>query len=323
MRLILLMVALCVTQTTWAQKKKKEKIEYEPITNTTLEEAFPVATQLLVGEGQLGIHEFNYGNQQLSTTHFEYYRGISAHRGRWQFSIDESGTFNVDVVEVEWKHDGVWEPTSSEGLFVKTEYKLRAALADQVREKLEDPNQVAAAKDWFFTNLEVNNKFFETATDLAGDRWFERYLENTPVEWPLTFIDIERSTSDPDFRYREFYARVTALDLGMVDYEDHRFFVTKFTNNDANALTTKGTKVPVTGYCRSLEFNQGVFYVLLTDELTDQMPTTTLAAQEAEGESATSLVSVADEIKKLKELLDMEAITQEEYDQEKQKLLNK
>jgi hypothetical protein len=318
-------IYLFFVQTISAQK---EKIEYQSIANTTLEEAFPVATRMLADNLNLGVHEFNYGKSLLKTTYYEYYRGISRHRGRWQLSIDEQGTLNVDITDVEWwmSSQDRWEPTTREGLLSKKEYKLRAEFAENLRSKLSEPKTVSVDRDWFFTNLEINSKFFENATDLAGDRWFDQYLNSTRVEWPLTFIDIEKSKDANDFKYQEFFTNAVELGLGSVNYEDNNFFVTKFTNDDANVLKERGSKSVITGYCRILEYNDatGVFYVVLTDELSDDIPSTTLAKQQSEGasEAETSIASVADEIKKLKELLDMEAISKEEYEQEKKKLLN-
>jgi hypothetical protein len=302
---------------------QKQKVEYSPVTGTNLEEAFPLATNILMESLGLGLYQFDYGSRILKTSYYEYYRGITRHRGRWQLSIDENGTLDIQIVDIQWWYGSQsrWDDTG-EGLFSKKEQKLRAALAEDIRNNLENKETVKEAQNWFFTNLEVNAKFYESATDLAGDRWFDNYLKDQRVDWNLTFIDIEKnSNSASNFKYKETYTYATTLSLGSISFEDSKFFITKYTNKDNNVLTKKGDSRSVLGYCRSIRYDDGKFYVILTDELEDALPVNTLAKQERESDS-NSILEVADQLKKLKELLDLGAISQEEYDAEKAKLLN-
>ena len=57
------------------------------------------------------------------------------------------------------------------------------------------------------------------------------------------------------------------------------------------------------------------FRVVLIDNLDDPLPKNTLEIENAEGEKG--VLEVADKLKKLKELVDMEAIMDEEFKKEK------
>lgn len=303
---------------------QKQKLEYSPVTNTNLEKAFPIGTKMLMESLGLGLYEFDYGNSTLKSSYYEYYRGITRHRGRWQLTIDENGTLEIQIVDIQWWYGSQsrWDDTG-EGLFSKKEVNLRAAFSEDLRKNLENEELIKSAQNWFFANLEVNSKFYESATDLAGDRWFENYLKDKEVNWNLTFIDIEKNTnSKSNFRYKEIFIFGTKLALGSISFENNRFFITKYTNKDHNVLSKKGDSKNISGYCRSIEYSHSKFHVVLTDELEDEMPINTLAKQE-NSKGKKSILEVADQLKKLKELLDLGAISQEEYDDEKAKLLNK
>jgi hypothetical protein len=227
-------------------------------------------------------------------------------------------------VDIQWWYGSQsrWDDTG-EGLFSKKEVKLRTSFANDLRNNLKNKDLVKSTQNWFFTNLEVNSKFYETATDLAGDRWFQNYLQDQKVNWDLTFIDIEKNTnSGSNFKYKELFTFATTLTLGSMSFEDNKFFITKYTNTDDNVLSRKGASISISGFCRSIQYDEGKFYVVLTDELDDKLPINTLAKQAETSIGKGSILEVADQLKKLKELLDLGAINQEEYDTEKAKLLN-
>ena len=119
----------------------------------------------------------------------------------------------------------------------------------------------------------------------------------------------------------ESYAGTIRSSINSMDSFDSNFSIVKYTNNDRNVTRSKNSKTEVHGYCRSLSYNMGNFFITLTDKLEDELPN-----QSVKGEKATekkkSVLEVADELKKLKELLDLEVITEDEYKKEKDKLLN-
>ena len=95
------------------------------------------------------------------------------------------------------------------------------------------------------------------------------------------------------------------------DFLNAKFYITKYTNSDKNIFTKKRSKINVKGVCRYLNYDLGSFYVVVTEKGEDEI------SNQPELERK----SVADELIKLKELLDAGVITQEEFDAQKEKLL--
>lgn len=302
---------------------QKQNIEYKPILGTSIEEAFPLATQKIMKEYNLSIGVFDYNKGILESEYFEYTRGLlGICRGRWFVSINESGTLTVKISDIqsyvsEYKR---WEDSGESFLF-KKELKLCIAFTEQLQSKLSDSHEVNEAKQWFFTNLEINSLFYENATNLAGDRWFENNLKDKKIEWNLIFGDIDKNERNDGYKYKEVYVYGRFYKLGILP--ENRFYITKYTNSDANAFVNAGTNKNVSGYCRSLLYENDKFYIVLTDNLEDATPNNSLAASQNNSAYESNILELAKQLKQLKELLDLGAITQEEYDAEKSKLLNK
>ncbi len=297
---------------------KKNKLAYKPILNTNIDQSFPNAAAILVTSFKIGLEEFDYGNKTLKSTWYEYLRGISRHRCKFSITIDENNTLDIRAVDIQWWYssNSRWED-SSEGLFSKKEEKIRASFAESLRLTNSNADITSQNQSWFFKDLGVNTLFFESATDLAGDRWFEHYLKDQEVKWDLTFLDIEKNNK-PDYKYKEKFIYTTQHSL--LNLARSKFQIVKYTNSDANVLTKKGNKKELKGYCRALEYNDGMFYVVTTDRLEEKLP-----SKEQKDDSKTqskSVLEVAGKLKQLKELLDMGAITESEFKAEKDRLLN-
>lgn len=302
---------------------QNDKLIYKPILNTSLEESFPNAAAILVASLKIGIEQFDYGKKNLKSTWYEYYRGINRHRCKFLFSIDDNNTLDIKAVEIQWwvSSKSYWDPTT-EGLFSKKEEKIRAVIAEATRKNIENSEITKQNQNWFFKDLGINTLFFENATDLAGDRWFEMYLKDKNVRWNLTFVDIEKNTnSNNDCKYKEIFIYSTTLTLASIDFERSKFYIVKYTNDDNNVLTQKGDKKELTGYCRTLDYDNGKFYISVTDNLDDILPQESEKIENS-NDNQKSILEVADKLKQLKELLDMGVITESEFKAEKEKLLN-
>jgi hypothetical protein len=303
-----------------------KRIKYSPVPNITIEQAFPHAAATLSVVFKTGFEEFDYGKKILKSTWYEYYSGLLKQRCKFVCFIDDSNTFHVDVTEVQYKNTyDIWEK-SSENVLFKTEEKFKATIAENVRQGILNAEVSTENKKWFFRNLKINTLFFENATDLAGERWFKNHLENKEINWQANFVDIEKnSNSNQDYKYKETYSYATSsLSLGSVDLSTTNLYIVKYTNKDNNVLTQKGDNVELNGYCRTLFYKAGIFYVTLTEDLETKVPVNTLqASKEETKKEEKSILEVAGKLKELKELLDLGAITEEEYNTEKDKLLNR
>lgn len=297
-------------------QKSKETLVYSPVTNTSIEESFPVAYSILK-QLKCDIEDFNYGEGILKSTYYEYYRGLSRCIGKFNISIDQSGNLNVKIVDVmKWdKTISEWLP-AGESLLSKAEYKYEAGFTEDIRNNIKNIELVNQLRVSFYNSLTINAKFYEHATELAGQRWFESNLKDKPVSWELTFLDIDKN-SNGTYQFVEKYSMVTNQNLAGT--ATTKFVISMFTSADRNVLTSKGKKMIVDGFCRNLVYKDGVFEIDLTEKLDSPMPVNSLQAKVSE--SNTSVVDKHEQLKKLKELLDMGAITKEEFEKEKKKIL--
>ena len=320
----LILIFTVLTFITTEAKAKKPK--YSPIPNTTIEQAFPHAAATLSVAFKTGFEEFDYGKRILKSTWYEYYSGLLKHRCKFLCYIDDSKTFNVDVTDVQYKNSNDIWVKSSEGFIFKKEEKFKAAISENVRQGMLNEKISNENKKWFFRNIAINNLFFKNATDLAAERWFDTYLKDKPIKWKVNFADIEKnSNSSQDYKYKETYTHATSsLSIGSVDISSTNFYIVKYTNKDTNVLSQKGDNVDLTGYCRTLFYTGGNFFITLTEDVDTKIPSNTLQAnKEKSDKKEKSVLEVAGKLKELKELLDLGAITEEEYENEKSKLLNR
>jgi hypothetical protein len=301
-------------------QKDNEVLVYKPIYNTNLEESFPMAA-VLIGNLELSLEEFDYGKKRLKSSWYEYYSGISRYRAKFLFTIDGNNTLNLDLVETQWWYSskGVWE--SSSGGFFKKADKIRAAVIETVRIGLSEEDIKKQNKDWFFKDLMITTLFFERATELAGERWFELYLKDKKIEWNVTFVDIEKNNASNGYKYLEKYIYTTNLTVFDINLEKSKFFIFKYTNSDATVLAQKGDMKMVNGYIRKLNYDDGIFNVIITENIEDKVPQKNESDKNFDNNTK-SILEDAEKLKSLKELLDMEIITQEEFDAEKKKILN-
>lgn len=282
---------------------KKEKIVYSPVTNVNFEEVWP-AVYAQLKFNKMGLEEFDYGGGYLKSSYFQYYSGLLEYKGKFEFVYSDN-ILEVDVVDIQLKKDGRWQNASSSNLF-KTEYKMNARTANGIRGILNSPEAINQSKELFYTSLEVHELFYRTATELAGKRWFEKYLQDKPVEWNLTFLNIDENKDNTDFAYKESYVYTTGSLSNTFDLAETKFVITKYCNSDENTFASKGSKKSVKGTCKSLQYTGGVFYIVMADETTSPNVKT---------------VSIADELIKLKSLLDAGVITADEFNTQKDKLL--
>ncbi len=285
----------------------QEELKYSPVTNINSDEVWPVVKYQL-DFNKIPIASLDYGQGILKTHFSEYYRGLSKARARFVFTYVDN-VLNVEMENIQTERDGYWQ-NSSESVLFKTEYKIKARMADGIRNILETPEKVNESKEIFYNSLDVHNLFYENATELAGKRWFETYLKDREVDWNLTFVDIteNKSAQNKDFKYKESYVFQTGgLEF---DFLNAKFYITKYTNSDENIFTKKRSKINVKGVCRYLNYDLGSFYVVVTEK-----------GEETSNQPEEERKSVADELIKLKGLLDAGVITQEEFDAQKEKLL--
>ncbi len=324
-----IMILVLLIMSIYNVNAQDAKLIYQPVQNVNQEEVWPLVYRVL-NDSKIGLLDFNYGQNTMTSNFHEYIWFISSKcRVKYIFRYENS-TLYIDPTQDEMfdlspdGKSGAWVPSH---LASKHVDKVRAILADGIRAYKNNPQSLDAIKSDFYNSLNVTQKFFTYATELAGERWFETYLKNKKVNRQPTFVDMKIDNVE-NYKYSETYVFATNSALTSGGLEDNFFFIVKNTNSENNIFAQKGATITVQGYCQLLTLEGKKFFVQLTDD-----PDTKISFknnQNAVSNSNTtntnnnsSLTSKADELIKLKELLDKGIITKEEYDEEKKKILSK
>lgn len=302
-----------------AQKKEKKPAPtYQPIENATPETAFPVAQYVFKNSLKCFVASFDFFNGELTSTFYNYSGLLAEKRALINLKINENNLMDVTISGVE-KYDknlGAWFPVSFPG----SETYERIKIADLLRNGLADTALVANAKKSFFQDLDINSIFYSNASELAGERWFENYLKDQKVSWNATFIDLKKNkNNDKGFSYEERYVSTGYNVMADPDLSEIKFTIYKYTNSDKLVSAKKGAKLPLTGYCRELNYSDGNFFIVLTDNLDDKIQKKDVTSNKTNDTS--NLLDSSEKLIKLKDLLDKGIITKEEFEKEKKKIL--
>ncbi len=298
-------------------QKPKKVTTYTPVTGVNMEEVFPVAAYMVKHYYKGDMDYLAWGDRHMRSYYIGYYWGLGTQcRAKVNYRVDDGQGLDLtmDPVEMYDPETHRWNGARED----KRELNIKIEIAEYIRKYMASPDSVQKAKDWFYSNLRINACFFETATELAGQRWFESYLKDKPVKWNLPFDDVKSNSVD-GYKYAEFFSGSlagTALDPNADVVK--RFNIVHYTNSDKNVMSSKGSTVMLSGFIRSLEFADNAFLITVTDKLEDALPKTSAKATEQKGGS---VLENAEKLKKLKELYDAQILSKEEYEAEKKKIL--
>lgn len=255
---ITLAIALCTLYAMEGfSQKKKDELQYQPIPLANVEEAFPVAAMILEDTYGVSISQLDWGKKEITSMNYNYRKVLGEFRFKFLISIDDDNVLDVFPSNVQTTNgDGGWMDYMAE----KRERAIVAQFTQELRKALEDPNTIKKAQGRFYTNLNVNALFFDTATKVAGDRWFENFIKDRPVKWKLSFVELaENKTSEFDYKYLENYA----ISVEFVSGDQSKFYVKRYTNSDTNVLTRKGSSVIVEGTCIALNYTNSFNVILI------------------------------------------------------------
>ena len=123
----------------------------------------------------------------------------------------------------------------------------------------EDPAEIKTAKTKFYNDPRTHYLFFKKATELAAERWYEKFMSDKTFSWTLKFSDIKKneSTKYGDYKYivtARYYSGSSLIGLGGL-------YIKLYTNDDSNAMTEIDTKVKIKGKCVGFNESMGYYYI--------------------------------------------------------------
>ncbi|MCI4667587.1 MAG: hypothetical protein MRZ79_05445 [Bacteroidia bacterium] len=236
------------------QKKSKKKLKYTPVENITREDAWPIVA-LLIKNQRLGVERFDYGKGELLTTYLEYKKGFIPNRGKLLFNLNQ-GKLEIRVVQLQLKDAQTkkWKPTAPDPLFPK-EKQIKAEMAEKVRLIQANDETKKQALETFSYDLYFHQSFYKTATELAGELWFDQFLKEKKLAWTATLDNIKKSEQE-GYKFEE-----------LLSYsKNNKLQIKRYTNSDANAFTNTGDKIKIQGICTKAMKTEDGWVLIIEDK---------------------------------------------------------
>lgn len=256
---LLLLLTVFLTTSFFAQDAR---YHYGPVNGITLDDMFAIAAKTFENRG-VKVKRFNYSRGMILSTDYGFTIMMSPYRTNILVENTDDGVY-LSFIDVQMKNShGGWTDVAS--VLGKKTNKLMAAIGKEFEAIANDPAKVKEAKTAFYNDPRTHYLFFKKATELAADRWYEKFMKDKVFNWTLRFADIKKNEDKdfPDYKYivTARYYTGSALSIG-----SGGLYVKLYTNDDSNMMTEKGTKIKVKGKCVDVHEYMGIYYIDFTQE---------------------------------------------------------
>ncbi len=236
------------------------RYNYGPVTGISQDDMFAIAAKTFE-EYDVKTETFSYGKGIIISSYYDYTVLISNYRARIEAKSTDNGVY-ISFIDLQMKQSSGWEDITS--VLGKKTDKLLKKIGKTFEKIAEDPKEVEKAKTMFYNQPHTHYLFFEDATDLAADRWYENFMKDRSFTWMLDFSDIKKNESSKHKEYKyivtaRYYPGTSLVGMGGL-------YVKLYTNSDKNTMTEKGTKIKVEGKCVGFNKNMGYFFIDFVQE---------------------------------------------------------
>jgi len=259
MKKVLLLLTVFLATSLFAQDAR---YNYGPVAGINLDDMLAIAAKTFEKRG-VKVDRFNYSRGMILSTNYSFTIFVSPYRTKILVENTDDGVY-LSFIDLQMKNSsGRWTDVAS--VLGKKTDKLMAAIGKEFEAIAKDPKQVAEAKTAFYNDPRTHYLFFKKATELAANRWYERFMKDKIFDWTLKFADIKKNADKdfPDYKYivTARYYTGSALSIG-----SGGLYVKLYTNDDSNMMTEKGAKIKVKGKCVDVHEYMGVYYIDFTQE---------------------------------------------------------
>ena len=254
-----LVLSLIFSMQTFAQDAR---YHYGPVAGINLDDMLAIAAKTFEKKG-VKVDRFNYSRGMILSTNYGFTILISPYRTKILVENTDDGAY-LSFIDLQMQRSsGGWTDVAS--VLGKKTDKLMASIGKEFESIAKDPKQVEEAKTAFYNDPHTHYLFFKKATELAADRWYERFMKEKVFDWSLKFADIKKNESKKfsDYKYVVTARYYTGSSLSM---GSGGLYVRLYTNDDSNMMTEKGTKIKVKGKCVGVKEYMGIYYIDFTQE---------------------------------------------------------
>ncbi len=244
----------------------KKQAEIAPLNGVQSDDAWALAKILSDEEGCV-LLDFDYGKGLIRFGKIAFRDLLSKMRTNVMLRLDE-GLLDVELVDMEEADRyGNWEKSAL--TLTKSYKKVRERILKRMHELYDTPDKFNQLREKAYADVDLHYLFLRTATELASERWVEKFMLGKTFDWNVTFMDIKKNKDKDmsDYKYVETYSyggkgRIDSLDNMLT----HRhFYIKKYTNSDKNIMQQQDARARVSGACRAVNGKRDSFSVIMTD----------------------------------------------------------
>lgn len=229
---------------------------YGPITGVTLDDMFAVANKTFANNS-LKTEKFVYSKGVIESSAYDFVVLINEYRCNIEIKNTDAGVY-ISFVNLKVKSEGRYQDAAM--VLGKKPKKLIAAIGKEFENIAGDASAINDAKTLFYNDPATHHLFFAKATDLAVDRWYEKYLKDKSFTWLMEFRDIDKNETELHTDYKYILTGRYYKGSSLVGSEG--IYVRLFTNDDQHTMTDKGEKIDISGKCVGFK-ESGLGYYLI------------------------------------------------------------
>jgi hypothetical protein len=244
------------------------KDDYSPLTGVQADDAWAIA-KTIIDEENCILEEFDYGRGTMKAGYVTFNDFLIKMRAKLLFKF-KNNVLDADLVEMESKEDDSWRKDA--GAIFKGPKKIRLRIGKRMKEINSDPALLNTCREKVFSQVELHYMFLKNATELAAERWIEKFMKGKIFEWTVTFDNIEKNKNSryKKFKFEESYfyggkGAMEAEDSLLDRLSFNNFYINIYTNSDKNVLMQKDSKVKIAGTCMAVTHGTDSFFVEIVE----------------------------------------------------------
>ena len=251
-KLLVLMLSIFFVTQIYAQDAR---YNYGPITGINLDDMLAIAGKTFENK-EVKTERFNYSRGMILSTDYNFTILVTPYRAKILVENTDNGVY-ISFIDLQMK--GQYGYTDVASVLGKKCDKLIKSIGEEFEGISDDPAEVERAKTKFYNDPRTHYLFFKKATELAAERWYERFMKDKTFDWMLKFSDIKKNETSQYGEYKyivtaRFYSGSSLAGMGGL-------YIKQYTNDDNNAMTEIGTKIKITGKCVGFNESMGYYFI--------------------------------------------------------------
>ena len=253
MKFFTILLSMLFVAQTFAQDAR---YVYGPVSGVNLDDMLAIASKVFDNK-EVKTERFNYSRGMILSTNYNFTNMMTPYRTKILVENTDDGVY-LSFIDLQMKgSNGIYTDVAS--VLGKKCDKLIKSIGQEFEGISEDPAEIKTAKTKFYNDPRTHYLFFKKATELAAERWYERFMKDKTFDWKLKFSDIKKNETSQYGEYKyivtaRYYSGSSIAGMGGL-------YIKLYTNSDENAMTEIGTKIKIKGTCVGFNESMGYYFI--------------------------------------------------------------